>query len=403
MKDFLKNNLNLIAFGIILTFFSSFGQTFLLSLYVPSIEKFLQISNTQFGSIYAIATLSSGLTLPWAGGYFDKIPTRYYSLIVILGLSLMLLLLSFSYHVIMVVIAFYGLRLFGQGLMGHTSISTMAKYFERHRGKAISLASLGYPAGEAILPIIISFLILSFGWRGALRLSAVSSFLVLAPLSFWLLNRSERVMHKSGNAAKIGKPQIKKINIARELRNRNFWVITPIAFMLGFANTALFFFQLKLGAAKGWSPAWVASSISFYALANALGMLGVGSLVDRWSGRKLFPYFLVPYLLGLLVLILFRHPLIYPLALALMGVGSGAGSTIRSAMVAEIYGVKVIGQIRSIFTTVMVLSTSVGPLAFGILLDLELSFSVIFSLVFLAMLAAGINGLRRTKIQASEA
>src|SRR6056297_1420755 len=105
-----------------MSFFSSFGQTFLLSLYVPSIEELLNVSNTEFGTVYAVATIGSALTLPWIGGFFDKMSIKRYSIMVISGLFVSLLLLSFSYHVIMVIIAFYGLRLFGQGLMTHTSV-----------------------------------------------------------------------------------------------------------------------------------------------------------------------------------------------------------------------------------------------------------------------------------------
>lgn len=123
---FFKNNLSLLAFGFLLPFVSGFGQTFLLSLYVPSIEQLLQISNTEFGSIYAIATIGSAATLPWAGGYFDKSDIKRYSLLVTGGLIAALLLLSFSYTIVMVLVAFYGLRLFGQGLMSHTSIASVA-------------------------------------------------------------------------------------------------------------------------------------------------------------------------------------------------------------------------------------------------------------------------------------
>src|SRR6056297_1846748 len=179
---FIKYNLGLLSFGVIMSFFSGFGQTFLLSLYVPSIEQLLGITNTEFGSIYAIATLGSAFTLPYLGGFFDKIPTKKYSLIVVTGLVLALLLLYFSYHIITVVIAFYGLRLFGQGLMSHTSIASMARYFDQHRGKAIGVANLGHPAGEAVMPIALAMVISYIGWRGALQVSAILCILILIPL-----------------------------------------------------------------------------------------------------------------------------------------------------------------------------------------------------------------------------
>ena len=51
----------------IFTFFSSFGQSFFLGLFNPSIRNDLNISHGQFGSIYALATICSSLTLIWFG------------------------------------------------------------------------------------------------------------------------------------------------------------------------------------------------------------------------------------------------------------------------------------------------------------------------------------------------
>jgi MFS family permease len=395
IRYFLKYNLSLLAFGLLLTFFSSFGQTFLLSLYVPSIEELLGISNTEFGTIYAVATIGSALTLPWIGGYFDKINTTWYTLMVIGGLMLALLLLSLSYHVIFVVLGFYGLRLFGQGLMTHTSVSGMARYFGVDRGKAIGAASLGHPAGEATLPILITLLMGVIGWRGALQISALTCAVVVAPLALFLLSRSKiriRAYRMQNHAAREGK---RKVEVRKILRDRRFWIITPVIFMIGFTNTAIFFFQLKLGEAKGWSPEWVAGSLSAFALAGALGMTGIGSLVDRFSARRLFPFYMIPYLLGLLALVLFDHRLVYPVALILIGIGHGTGRTIKDAMLAEIYGSDIIGQIRSLFITVMVVSTALGPILFGILLDQNVSYSIIFTVVLIATLLASLNGLRR--------
>src|SRR6056297_230049 len=311
IHTFLKYNFSLLGFGLLLTFFSSFGQTFLLSLYVPSIEEFLNLSNTEFGTIYAVATIGSALTLPWIGGYFDRVDTRRYALMVISGLMAALLVLSFSYHVILVVIGFYGLRLFGQGLMTHTSVSSMARYFEDNRGKAIGVASTGHPVGEAVLPILITLLIGTIGWRGALQVSALNCVVVVAPLTVLLLNRSKDKIRSYEKRDFTNRREAVKVNILKILSERRFWIITPVVFMIGLTNTAIFFFQLKLGEAKGWSPEWVAASISAFAIANALGVLGIGGFVDRYSGKKLFPFFLLPYLIGLPVLILFDHQLVY--------------------------------------------------------------------------------------------
>lgn len=391
----IRYDLSLLAFGFLMAFFSGFGQTFLLSLYVPSIEDLLNINNTEFGSIYAVATIGSALTLPWLGGYFDKLDLRRYSMIVIAGLFVSLLLLSFSYHVLMVILAFYGLRLFGQGLMSHTSVSAMARYFSVNRGKAIGVVGVGHPAGEAVMPLLVTLLIGAVGWRSTLQISALTTALFVAPLAIILLNRSKtriRAYHmQQRNAIK----QPDKLNVKKIIRQRKFWIITPVVFMVGFTNTAIFFFQLKLGDAKGWSPEWVAGSISAYALAGALGMTGIGGFVDRYTAKKLFPFNMLPYLLGLIILILFDHPVVYPVALALFGLGHGTGNTIKDAMFTEIYGSQIIGQVRSVFIMIMVLSTALGPVVFGIMLDMDISYSAIFTGVLIATLLSTLNGLRR--------
>jgi MFS family permease len=398
IADFFKKSFPLLAFGLLFTFFSSFGQTFLLSLYLPSIEGLLDISNTAFGSVYAAATLASAFTLPWLGARFDRMDIRRYALMVIGGMTAALLLLSFAYHLFAVAVAFYGLRLFGQGLMSHTAVSAMARYFSADRGKAIGLATLGHPAGEALLPIAITLLIGAIGWRGTLQASAMACVLLVAPLSLYLLSKSKvRLRAYAMQFRATAAAASSKVSSWAIIRERRFWIIAPLVFMFGFTNTALFFFQLKLGAARNWSPEWVASSIAAFALASAFGMSASGPLVDRLSGRRLFKIFALPYLVGLAVLIAAAQPLSYPIALLFMGLSNGAGSTIKNAMMAEVYGIEIIGQVRSLFITVMVVSTGLGPIAFGILLDAGWSFSGAFAAAVAAMTLAVGNGLRRLK------
>lgn len=391
----LRDSLPLLVFGLILTFFSSFGQTFLLSLYVPSIEALLGISNTAFGSLYAVATLSSAFTLPWLGGRFDRMPIRGYTLMVLLGLTASLVLLSSARHIAIVVIAFYGLRLFGQGLMSHTAVSAMARYFRANRGKAIGIATLGHPVGEATLPLLVTLLIGGFGWRSTLQFSAFSIAVFVLPVSLILLRSAKGRLEKFEATAEATDNAGSKRTIWQLVSERRFWIITPLVFMTGYTNTALFFFQLKLGTARDWSAEWVAGSLSAFALASALGMAGVGPLVDRWSGKRLFPAYMIPYVVGLVLLVLFRQAWSYPVALLFMGLANGSGSTIKNAMLAEVYGIQIIGKVRSVFTTVMVISTALGPISFGVLLDAQFSFSWIFVLVAAVVMLTILNGWRR--------
>ncbi len=385
IRNFLKENPHLLLFGVLLTFFSSYGQTFLISLYLPSLERVFAFSNTGLSSFYALATTASALTLPWVGRLIDTQPLARFTFGVLFGLAIACLLLSLAVHPVMVLIGFYGLRLFGQGLMSHTSISTMARAFDVNRGKAISTAILGHPIGESILPLLITLAIAALGWRGSLQLSALSVVVFVVPMIYFLLRQQPRSIRFPPEREPTADEQ--SPNPIRVLGLRVFWLITPAVFILGFLNTALFFFQLKLGASRGWDPTWVAGSLSVYAASSALATISAGPLVDRLSARQLFPVMLIPYLFGTLLLAYFSHPLSYPVALILLGISNGSSGTIKNALFAEVFGIRIIGTVRSVFTMVMVFSTALGPLTFGLLLDAGWTYGGIF------YLAAGVLAL----------
>jgi len=77
-------SLKVIIFGFIFTFFSSFGQSFFLGIFNPSIRYELSITHGQFGSIYASATLASSFLLIWVGKKIDDINISKFAFFVIL-------------------------------------------------------------------------------------------------------------------------------------------------------------------------------------------------------------------------------------------------------------------------------------------------------------------------------
>ena len=335
--------------------------------------------------MYATATMASAFTLPWLGKLVDTLPLRRFVLLVILGLVVACLGFSFIQLSLLLIPAFYGLRLFGQGLMSHTAITTMARAFEADRGKAIGISTTGPSMGEAILPFLISLVILNAGWRTALRIEALLLFVLVLPLLLILLRgQSKPVLYpRVDESSKQGTSR----NPLLLFKDRKFWIIGPTVFILGFMNTAVFFYQLKFGASRGWAPEWMAGSLAFFALGGALSMVIAGPFVDRLSAKRLFPLVLFPYLIGVLLLALGQSRLIYPLALVCLAVSNGAGSTIKNALFAEVYGTEIIGAVRSMFTTIMVFSTALGPLSFGLLLDAGWSFGQVFLLSAAVLLA----------------
>ena len=155
----LSINKKVIIFGFIFTFFSSFGQSFFLGLFNAPIRNELGITHGQFGNIYATATIFSSLLLIWVGKKIDEYQIIYYSFFVILLLFLSTLFFSFINSIYLLAFGIFLMRFSGQGLMSHTSTTTISRFFERSRGKALSTIWFGLSSAEFILPVLVLSLI----------------------------------------------------------------------------------------------------------------------------------------------------------------------------------------------------------------------------------------------------
>lgn len=394
LSDYLHRNRHLLGFGFLLTFLSSFGQTFVISLYLPSIQKTFDLSDGGFSSIYAGATLSSAFTITWLGSFIDKVRLTRFTVFVMIGLIFFLVFLSFSYFIPMLFIALYGLRLFGQGMMSHTSITSMARFFDDGRGKAISIGALGHSFGEAVLPIIIVSVMYAVGWRGTLLFSTFLVALAI-PYSIYLLRKNSNFTQlRKYIPQPFSKDEKKLANPWQIMKSKAFWIIMPSSMAAAAIGTGFLLFKLKLGIAKGWEPAFIAGGFSAYAAGNALSNLLAGFLSDKWNGKVLFPFYLLPGALGILMLIFSNDAWVYIALIGGIGISNGFGGTVKNVALTEMYGTKIIGSVRSLFTTVMVFSTALGPLLFGFLLDNHFSFETVAFVSLIIYAFCTLNALR---------
>lgn len=172
---FLRDNARWLAGGLLLTFFSSFGQTFFISLSAGDIRREYALSHGAFGTVYMIATLASALTLPRLGQIVDRYSVRQVTLFVVPMLAAAAVMMALSHHIAVLLVTIYLLRLFGQGMMVHNAYTAAARWFSAQRGRALSTIILGHNAGDAVMPICFVAITAAVGWRNAWLLAAASS------------------------------------------------------------------------------------------------------------------------------------------------------------------------------------------------------------------------------------
>lgn len=370
----------MIIFGIMMTALSSFGQTYLLALYIPFLISDFSLTNSSVSTFYGIATIASAAILPKAGKLIDTVHIKGFTIATTILFSTSLVLFSLATVWWVIPIAFLGLRLAGQGLYSHISITAMSRYFETNRGKAISLASLGHPLGQAVFPALMLVLIGVVGWRESLWINAGLVTVIIIVFTLFVLKEKhlqpeEILVEPADITGEIPASKIRQRDI---VRSKEFWLLAPNMFFIPFATTGLFFYQISIAEFKGWSEGLVAAGLTSFALAGAISILSAGPLIDRYRAMTFFPYYLFPFLLAILGIWLIPHTWSMFVYMIFMGTSVGFGSAILASLQVEFFGKKSIGAVRSMFTSLMVLSSAVGPAVFGLILDSGWGWDVVF-------------------------
>ena len=379
--QFVKNNFRFLLFGFILTFCSSFGQTFFIGIFNPFIRQDLNLSHSEFGLIYSLATLLSSFSLIWIGKKIDDFKIIYFSIFVCLFLAFATFFLTLVTNIILLFFAIYFLRLSGQGLMTHTASTSMAKFFDLNRGKALSISWLGLTLGEGFLPYLIIFIMKFYSWKMVwLGISIFILCLVIPFIFFNLKNYIDGTTEKSGVKAEVNY-EIKNWTRSEVLRDLKFYCLLPAVLAPGFLTTGIFINQSYIFESKNWSMLFLAQGFTMYAAFSVVALAVSGFLIDRFSAIKVLPFYLVPTMSAYL-LVIFSSWTFTPMAMMmLIAMTNGTSAVLLTSTWSEIYGTKHLGVIRSITVSFFVFSTAIAPALFGYLIDHQFSINQIFTMM----------------------
>jgi len=372
--DTIKSNFKIIFFGFVFLFASSVGQSFFIGLFNSEIRNELNISHSEFGSIYGIATLCSSLLLIWVGKKIDDFKLVHYSIFVIALLAFSSIFFSYVNGIIFLFFGIFLLRLSGQGLMAHTSTTAISRYFEKRRGKALSIVFLGMSLGEFILPVLIVYLLSIFYWRELWIQISIVILLILPFICFFTVKDiTIQSREKDEENEKEKTSLIKSWTRTEVLKDFKFYTILPCLLASPFVITGIVINQSFILESKNWDDYALAKAFMSYSLFTVLTLFLSGFLVDKYSSRKLLIYLNLPMILSLAVLIFFKDSYSAYIFMGLLGVTNGFTNVLISSLWAEIYGVNYLGAIKALTGSLMVFSTALATAVFGLLIDYDYS------------------------------
>ena len=359
-----------VVVGSFFTQFIIVGMLFTYGVLMTELEKEFGWSRTILSSIGAAGWLAWGI-LAIPGGYLnDRFGPR-----IVLGVNGFIFGVGFIlfsqssevWHLFLIFLFFIG-----SGLSTHdiSTLSTIAKWFDSKRGLMTSIAKIGTAMGQMIMPPLIAFLIISFGWRTA------TFYLGIAASFGLVLAAAIMVAPKTS-----GKKRANEKTVIELLDKKVFNLLAFCQFCIFFAMFTIMTHIAAHGLNVGLSLEDSALLLSIIGFSSIFGRLSIGVLADRLGGKKTYMICLFPMTIALFTIPFTENIHFIYILLCLYGFSHGGHFTIAPFIIAEKFGLKNLGAIFGKITFFGAVGSVSGPIVAGAIFDFTQSYYYAFLLV----------------------
>jgi MFS family permease len=357
---------------------------FTFPVFIPSLKEEFGWTDLQLGLAVGIWAGVGALASPLIGRIVDRFGARWIMIVGAVGGGLLTMALGEVRSLGQLYGVIFFAAIFNAAGTYVPVASSISRWFVRGRGLAMSIAMAGMGLGGFLMPNLSSFLIQTFGWRGAYRAFGILIWLVLIPATArWIHGRpSDLGLAPDGDRDPDGEDDQAPGSSGKEegvgareaLGTSRFW-------LLGFADVAqaiavvpLSVYLVRLSIQRGIADDVAALAYSFIYAAALVGMLAAGVLANRFSKRIMIS--LGYGLPAISVLFLFGLESAGPLFCFTLfsGFCAGCRSTLWPLVIGDCFGSRAFSSILGFLMIFYNFGAVIGPPAVGRISDVTGSF-----------------------------
>jgi MFS family permease len=258
------------------------------------------------------------------------------------------------------------------GLSTTAVATTLAPWFDRHQGRATSIASLGASVGGIMGAPVLLFGIAQIGFASTTLVAGVSAVIVLLPLAGLVLRHRPQDMGLLPDglrsvcaATPIDTPNWTRRMALRTLALRTVMATFGIGMMvqIGFLTHQVTLLTLSAGSTAA------SLTVSATAFAALLGRLALARFADQIDARVTTASALLIAAGSLGAMALFPFPAILVGASIIFGLTVGYVTTLSPIIVRREFGAREFGTIFGVASCGIQLVTALGPSFYGVLHD----------------------------------
>ncbi len=399
--------------GIIGVLMSVPGQTMGVSVFTENLLDDLRVDRNNLSLAYLVGTLSSGLLITRAGKFYDRYGARIMATVAGIMLGIMLIYLTRVDRLalmigrwnwispvlatfLLLILGFFGIRFFGQGILTMVSRNMVMKWFNTRRGLANAILGIFTALGFSVAPKVLNYIIEQLQWKGAWIFLAmvVGLAFVVFVLMIFRDNPEDCGLKADGTVRETGKkkrpPSLPDhdYTLKQARSTMAFW-----AFTLGLAITALYisgftFHVISVFESSGLS---MEKGLAIF-IPSSLVAVVVQFICSYLSDFIRLKYLLFLFMAGIIItagglILLGEQPVAYGLIIIGNGVIWGLYTVLMGVTWPRFYGLRHLGAISGFSMAWTVIASSLGPYMFSLSLDITGSYDLV------GWICAGIAGL----------
>ena len=340
---------NIVAAATLLTLLTMGMRMGVGPFFLPMAQD-LGFSRSLLSGIVAIGMLFYGLGMPLAGILVARRGTRF---VLLVGTAIVVVSIIWTVNArdpISFLLAFGVLMSVGLAFTSPIALtSVLTRWFTRRRGMALFFLSTGSMAGIAIMTPVLAYAIESVGWQATLLGFAAVFTVLTVPMALFVM-RDQAPPHTdltpeqiAAKPARGGAPLPESLKFREATRTAPFWKITLGLFACGFSMNLLGTHGIPMLMDHGFDATTSSLGIGLIGLVAIFSTVVLGRVSDVLPRRKILAtIYLIRGLGFFALLVVGTHWELY-MAAAIGGVVWSGSIAMSSAILADIYGVRLVG------------------------------------------------------------
>nr|WP_307731373.1 MFS transporter [Massilia agilis] len=308
----------------------------------------LGFSRSELASIVAVGMLFYGAGMPLAGYLAGRYSTRF---VLLTGTAIVIASVLWTVVArtpLALLLSFGVLMSLGLAFTGQVALTpVISRWFTRQRGMALFLVSSGSMAGIAVLTPLFSFAIRTIGWQNTMLAFAAVFTVVTVPAALFII-RDDAPEHTDLLPGQIAAAPAKaapvlSLTLGQAVRTRPFWKVAAGLFACGFSMNLLGTHGVPMLMDHGFDASTSAFGIGLIGIVAIFGTQMLARVADKLPRKNILATIYFVRGLGFFALMLVgTHVQLYSAA-AIGGLVWAGSVALSSAIIADVYGVRLVG------------------------------------------------------------